>query len=194
MDNEKKSSSKADLDLIKQMVTESQGLTFFSSKHFLLWGLIIPIATLCTLIADIKESYSTISVIWIVCCAIGTLLSIVLGVMEKPTHKTKISSSYKVLWIGMGINAIAVVVFMLVGKIPLNITLGFIALLLASSLLVSGFMHKNSIIKIVSILWYVTGLILFLFDTYNAGYIMGIASLFLNFIPGIILRIKYGRS
>jgi len=179
-----------DIDLIKRMVNESQGFFPFKSNHFMLWGLAIPLATLITLIMDIQDKESYIGLVWGIVCGISTIISIIMGINQKPSHKTTISSIYSVVWICLLISNVIIITSLFLGLIPLNIVLAFISLLLGMAFFITGFMKKDPLIKIVAVLWYILAVIMIIVKNDNSGYIMGISTFFLNFVPGLILRKK----
>lgn len=179
-----------DIELIKQMLAESQNLLPFRSEHLILWGLIIPIATIGTFAFDLLGIEKFIGLIWAILCSIGGYLSFTIGKKITPKHKTKISSVYSMLWIGLLISILIIVVSIFAGLIPLNIALAFMAILLGLCFFATGYLYRNNTIKVISILWYLLAIVLLLVRNYNSGYIMGISSLFLNLIPGVVLRRK----
>lgn len=187
---ENKNSAIDEINLIKQMVNESQGLFPFNSSHFMLWGLAIPLATLITLILDIKGLESFIGLNWGVICGLGTIASIVLGVKQGGKHKTTISEVYKMVWIGVLIGNAIIITSLFLGYVPLNVVLAVVAMILGMAFITTGFLQKNIIIKTVAILWYVLAIVMLVVRNENSGYIMGISSFFLNFLPGFVLRKK----
>ena len=101
---------------------------------------------------------------------------------------TVFTKLFAVVWIGVIIGNFIVITFLITGIIPLNISLGIIALLLGMGSIVSGYMQKRLMIKVTSVLWYLLAIVLFLVKDSSASYIIGYSTFFLSFIPGILLR------
>lgn len=179
-----------DINLIKQMISESQGTALSIKKHFLLWGITIPLTTVIMNLFVINNLESWISNLWPFSCGVSALLSIIIGMKSSPRHKTVFIQLYKMVWISVLISITIVLVFIILGTIPLNIALAFISILVGLGSLISGYMQKSRMIKIVSIIWYLLAVVLLLNNSEVASYIIGYTSFFLLFIPGIMLKEK----
>lgn len=176
-----------DLLLIKQMVKESQGIFNSSKSYFILWGLAIPIATIITLIFDLNDLDGFIYIVWLGTTIPCSITSFILGIKSKRPHKTTFTSLYGVVWISIGIANLIVFTFLFSNSLPLHYSLAFLSLLLGMGYIVGGYMQKSKILKIAAVFWYILAVVMFLVENYYSGYIMGIASLFLTFLPGVLM-------
>lgn len=183
-----------DIELIKKMISESQGSNPFNSIFFILWGVTIPFATLLTLIFDLNNLARYIGYIWLVTIVTSTMVSIVLGKRDHiDNHKTVLSKAYSMLWIGLLISNSIVLIFLFTGLLPINFALFTSSLLLGLTCFGTGAIHRELIIKVVGLLWFVLGICILLLDKSYSGYIMGFSSLFLNLVPSILIRRKNER-
>lgn len=176
------------LELVKQMVSESQGAALSVKNYYILWGLTIPISTIVMFILINNQMGKFIPILWPITCGVSGLLSFLIGIKSKPLHKTVFTKLFSMVWFGIILGNLIAVLFISLKIIPLNISLGIIALLLGVGSIVSGYMQKNIVIKITSIAWYILAIILFISESLTASYIIGISTFFLCFIPGILLR------
>lgn len=177
-----------DLELIKRMVTESQGLFSFGSIYFILWGIIVPIATTGMLIADINGAYELIGPIWAIVCTLGGIISAIIGSKAKIPHKTLFTSLYGVVWLSLSFGYFMAIISLFFNLMEANISLCIIAMLLAVGHIIGGYMHKSKALIISGIIWYLISMFLIIFKFDIMGYVMGFAPLFISLIPGIILR------
>ncbi len=178
-----------DIELIKKMIGESQGSNPFNSIFFILWGITIPVATLITLIFDLNNLDRYIGYIWFITVLTSTIVSIILGKRDQTdNHKTVLSKAYSMLWIGLLISNSIVLIFLFTNILPLNFALFTTSLLLGLTCFGTGAIHREPIIKVVGLLWFVLGISILLIQESYSGYIMGFASLFLNLIPSMLIR------
>lgn len=177
-----------ELDLIKQMVNESQGLFNSSRSFFILWGLAIPFATILTLLFDINNLDNYIYIIWIGTTIPCSITSFIIGLKSSKPHKTIFTGLYGVVWISIGTANLIIFTLLFTNILPLSLTLGFLSILLGIGYIIGGYMQKSRILKISAAFWYILAVVMFLVENNYSGYIMGIASLFLTFLPGVLMR------
>lgn len=196
MDNLQQHQKKAlqDLQTIKTFIEEGQKSLGDNGFHFILWGLLIPCATLVfyLLLDLVGTTYPLfITAFWPVVSLCGALVSILVGVFSGKKDKIK-GYAQKIstqLWIGFLITLfiISIIPFLLSGQIVPGF-LGYIALVLGLAYWVYGSIIQLVWFRTISFVWWATAILIAVStEWFTVSVIMAAATFVCSFIPGLIL-------
>ena len=191
MSNEpEKLSAQQSLEIITSMIRQAKGNIQKSSFHYLLWGWTILIANLGVYLLiklTAVENPFLMFLITIPAAIISTVYGMVQGRhVTAPTILDRVSMW---LWIGFGINCFILWIF---GK-QIGWNIGPVVITLcALPTLVSGIMLKFRPLMIGGVIFWVSGIILFMVDMETQFLVSAIAIAVGYLVPGYMLRRSEG--
>ena len=158
MDNVNEGQKKAlqDLQTIKGFLEEGQQALSDNGFHFMLWGILIPVATLGyrALLAWTQSGTAIMSIYWMCICLAGALVSVIAGVR---TGKKSRSKGYAVrvnalFWSGFFLSILVAIVVTFMGmKEASPMLLAYIALILGLAYWIHGSMIQLLWFRLLSI-------------------------------------------
>lgn len=161
--------------------------------HFIIWGLMIPIATGFNYLLVYLEKWKLIGPLWGIAALVGVVLSIVVSVRRRgprvETHGAIVQVS---VWIASWVTMVLMMAAgFITGGIKLNIMMMLIAFLMANAVFISGFLSGTRMLKLLAAGWWAAGIICIFTHEYKASMVVAIATFLFSFIPGVILDRKY---
>ena len=196
--NEDQLKAMQDLQTIKGFLEEGQRALSDNGFHFMLWGILIPVATLGyrALIGWTQSGSALLSIYWMCVCLAGALVSIVVGVR---TGKKSRSRGYAVkvnalFWSGFFLSilvAFAVTFLGMKGASPM--LLSYVALILGLAYWIHGSMIQLFWFRLLSIGWWVVAIAIAGNSWMIASTLLASATFALSFIPGFILYRKQAK-
>jgi len=200
MDNVNEGQKKAlqDLQTIKGFLEEGQQALSDNGFHFMLWGILIPVATLGyrALLAWTQSGTAIMSIYWMCICLAGALVSVIAGVR---TGKKSRSKGYAVrvnalFWSGFFLSILVAIVVTFMGmKEASPMLLAYIALILGLAYWIHGSMIQLLWFRLLSIGWWVVAIAIAGNSWNIASTLLASATFALSFIPGFILYRKQAK-
>ena len=200
MDNVNEDQKKAmqDLQTIKSFLEEGQQALSDNGFHFMLWGILIPVATLGyrALLAWTQSGTAIMSIYWLCVSLAGALVSIIAGVR---TGKKSRSKGYAVrvnalFWSGFFLSILVAIVVTFLGmKDASPMLLAYIALILGLAYWIHGSMIQLLWFRLLSTGWWVVAIAIAGNSWNIASTLLASATFALSFIPGFILYRKQAK-
>lgn len=180
-----------ELQTIKNFIQEGRSKLKDNGSHMILWGIIIPVATLGSYLLERFLGPEIHIFFWPISMGLGGIAAALLG-MSQGKKKRATSFADRVstyLWIGMLIALATAMVSSFILKVttPLNI-LRPTCLLLGLAYWVHSSLIKLSWIRLVALGWWILAVLVGFLDWNTASWIMAGGTMLLSLVPGVILR------
>ncbi|MBI9108122.1 MAG: hypothetical protein JEZ04_15340 [Spirochaetales bacterium] len=161
--------------------------------HFIIWGLLIPVATGFNYLLVYLEKWKSIGLLWGTVALVGIVLSIVVSVRRRgaraETHGGRVQAA---VWIACWITMMLIMAAgFITGGMKLNFMMMLIAFIMANAVFISGFLSGTRMLKLLAAGWWATGIVCAFTHEYTASIIVALATFLLSFIPGVILDRRY---
>jgi hypothetical protein len=184
--NEKTLTHDESLQIIQRMILTAKNRITENGFHFILWGILIIIASLAEYFIQKSDLGIQANLSWIVMPLIGVPTALVYEFRRNRTDHTRgfVDTWYKYLWLGFGITlvvTIAISVLQHMSPIP------FILALVGFATFVSGTIYKSVPLIIGGIIFWISGLLCLLVPPPEQLLINAAATLTGYIIPGILL-------
>lgn len=184
-----------DLKVIKKMMESCRAKQQDSAIFNILWGTVIPLTTITTQYLVQLQLYNAIAYVWPIVCFGSFIVTIFIGIHHsKKVPQSLYNKVESALWGAIGITIGFTTFLFFINNLPINIAMMIIGLLLGIGYFVSSFLTELIMTKIIAIMWWIIGIIVVFLEGYFSAYIIGIAPLFLMFLPNLILVINKKRQ
>lgn len=187
--DEQKSQAVEDLKFVRKIMENCAKKQQDDGIYYIVWGGIVPIATVLTYLFIQLEKFTAISWLWVFSIALGFVISFFVG-KNRNTKKAQTQGEklQSIIWLACYISLFLMAVSAYISKtIGFNETMAMLSFILAIAVFVSGFLSGTTLLKIMAIGWWITGFICSFTTGYNASIVVAISTFCLFFIPGIIL-------
>lgn len=198
-----KEEAEFNLAFIKQIMVDSRRSTIDNGKYYLLWGIVIGIASMANYLivknADelTKDINNFTGWIWANAILVGWVFSIVWGIRDgkKAKNKTMAGKIIGILWLGMGITGF---ILAMAGTISGSISPWSFCPLFAGLLgygnFVSGTIHDSWMMKVMAFGWWAGAVWMFFIRSVDVLAVYSIFLFLFSIIPGIILYFKWKKE
>jgi len=172
--------------------------------YFILWGLLIPVATALSYVLGAAGMGWAVAVVWVITWLSGGAGSAFLSRRRNPDGVGALAGKlYNGLWISLGsglLVLVAATVLPMIGTaldltevtgLGLKDALFGIGLLMGLAFMVSGAFSSLRWMRPLALLWWVAGLVALFVPLIWAPAVIATATAVLNLIPGIILSKRY---
>lgn len=185
----------SEISFIKKVIEDSRRATFDNGKYYILWGIIIGIASILTYFGSVKNlPENFINWVWMNCIIIGWAFTIIWGIKDrkKIKHITFAGKMISHTWIGAGIT-MAVIAFVGITTkvIPYDAICPIIAAVLGGANYISSRIQRSGFILAVAFGWWAGATLLFFMTGINVILVFGILLSLFSVIPGIILYYRW---
>lgn len=189
MDDIDRKRAAGDLKVVRTMMENCSRRQQDDGIHFIIWGLLIPIATGFNYLLVYLEKWKMIGFLWGIAGAAGCALSIIVSIKRHrdipSTHGGMVQAS---VWIASWISIILMLAAGFIsGSMKLNMMMAILAFMLAGAVFVSGFLSGTAMLKYASAGWWAAGILCVFTHEYKASIVIAAATFILSFIPGVIL-------
>jgi len=196
MTDEDREKAAGDLKVVRTIMESCAKRQQNDGIYFIIWGLLIPLATGCNYLLVYLEKWNFFGPLWAVVMLTGGSLSFLVSLRRKRrgsvTHGARVQSA---LWLGCCFSIVLLMAAsFLSGDVKINIIMMFVAFLMANTVFISGMLSGTGILKLLSSLWWAAGIICAILPEYDAPIVLGGATFVLSFIPGLILDRRYRAS
>jgi hypothetical protein len=182
-----------DLGTIRAFLEEGQKHLDESGFHFILWGTLIPVATVVSYVleASLPQGNAFLSLYWPLVAGIGAIVSVIAGILtgQKRRVRNFASKVNAFFWQGFLVAAVVLSVIDLTqrpGSIPLY--LSHLSILLGLAYWIHGSMLGLPWFRRFALAWWLASPALAFLDWSIAAWVMAGTTFVSSFIPGIILR------
>lgn len=184
--NDKNLTHDESLKIIQSMIITAKNRITENGFHFLLWGILVIIASITEYVLQITGSGFKENIAWIVMPIVGAPIAFIYELKRNRKGRTEgyVDTWYKFLWLGFVITLIMIVV------ISVNQHMSPIPFILANvgfSTFVSGSIYKFKPLIIGGIIFWVSSLLCIVFPGPDQLLINAIATLAGYIVPGILL-------
>jgi len=192
MNQERKNQAVEDLKFVRKVMENCARKQQDDGVYFIIWGLLIPIATIVTNVCIHFEQYKLIGLVWLLSCLIGTFTSVFIGI--KQNIKKTASQGVKlqsIIWLSCYISMLLMAISAFISKaIGFNEIMAMLSFILAIGVFISGFLSGTKLLRFMAIGWWITGMVCAFTKNYDASIVVTISTFCLFFIPGIILHLR----
>lgn len=188
----------SEIRFIKKVMDDSRRATLDNGKYYILWGMVIGIASIGTYIG-VKNNWEEnfINWVWMNSIVIGWILSIIFGIRDrkKERHKTFAGKMIAHTWIGAGITmALLAFVGITTKVIPYDAICPLVAAMLGGANYVSSRVQRSGLILSVAFGWWAGSIVLFLMNGIEIMLVNGVMLILFSLIPGFILYFKWKKE
>jgi hypothetical protein len=174
---------------IKKIIEDSRKSIIYSGKEFIFWGILASIGMIGTEILEILHLYLNILWFWVIIIGIGWLFAIYNYFKEQKSRRiySFAEKIVKVVWVGCGIS-MALIGFLgpYTRGLHYNYINSALAAILGSAYFITGFIIDSKLLRLLSFLWWLGSILMFLFfSAYNLWIMAGMMILF-QVVPGIM--------
>lgn len=177
------------LVVIQRMVDIAKNKIDESGSHFLLWGVLVILASTTQYIM-IESNYADLSYwVWFIMPLVGVKIAFIYEYKrrKKAPTKTKFDKIYNALWLGLGIT-LALSIFLSV-SLKVN-PIPFILLLVGLAIFVSGAIFRFNPLIVSALVFWTASMVCLKFEQHHQLVINAVA-LFLGYIiPRVLLYAK----
>lgn len=172
--------------------------------YFLLWGLLIPVATVLSYVLGAAGMPWAVGIVWLIAGSGGGFAGSILSRRRNPEGIGTLGARlYTAIWLSLGS---ALLVLVIAGLLPfvlqgagLNQTPGItlqealfvVTVLMGMSFMISGTFASLWYMRLLSILWWGAGLGVLLVPAFWAPAVVAATTAILNIIPGLVLSRRY---
>lgn len=168
-----------------------------NGMHYINWSIVTALGIIGTYLI-VMTQMPGIYIMWLWAAAIGLgwVLSFVMG--GKESMKRPMNFAEKMLtsvWVASGITmTILAFVGLMTGAVHPNLIPAFIATIIGIPYYLSGVIYNLSWFKMLSLAWWVAGIVFFIWQSFHALAVLGVLMIFCQTLPGIYLYRKYNRE
>jgi len=174
------------LQIIQRMINEVQNRLTENGFHFLLWGVLVIIASLTQFFMIVNNPVLHSYYVWFAMPLIGIPIAFIYEWKKNKKNKTKTHSEklFGLLWLGFGITITVVIFAAIYYKIsPMSFILAFVGL----ATFVSGCIYKFKPLILGSIIFWISSIACVFIINHHQLLVMAIATLLGYILPGILL-------
>lgn len=177
----------ATLSYIKTFLDKSRLVFRENGFHYLYWGIAVPVWTGLTYLLGHLGLYRLIGWSWMLLYAVSLVIINIRERRRDRKIRTFAGSIMGYLWIGMLATAAIIILMMLIsGNISLKPSLAVLAAMLGMAFFVTGALMENKKVSLLGGGWWLVCLIMGLIPEFWAPAFMALATILLDFIPGLI--------
>ena len=193
MSNNDREKAIEDLKVVRSIMESCARRQRDTGIYFMIWGLLIPAATVVNYIIVHFERWNLFAPLWGTVIVLGCILSASTGIRRGRGGTMNHADRMQVaVWGGcIGVMAIMMALSFITGDIHLNLIMTVIALLMANAVFISAVMSGTRMLYVFAAGWAVAGIICAFLPQYTAPAVLGSVSFVLSFIPGLILELRY---
>lgn len=184
--NDKNLTHDESLQIIQSMILTAKNRITENGFHFLLWGILVIIASITQYVLLVSGSGIQSNLSWMVMPVIGLPIAFVYEYRRNRKVRTQghIDGWYKYLWLGFGITLIIMV---LISVIQHMSPIPFILAIVGFATFVSGSIYKFSPLVFGGIIFWIASLLCIVFPGPEQLLINAISTLAGYILPGILL-------
>ncbi len=182
-----------ELQFIRKIVDEGKRSVVYNGKDYIFWGIIVIAGMMATFIAHMNHLYFNYFLIWVVLIPIGWAYSL----YNRREHKIKFPSTYagKLIAAVWGSAGIAMTIIGFIGTSsgtikPMAIS-PILSIIMGAAYYISGKIVDIKWISMLSLGWWIGGIVLLYVTNVYSFLIMALLMLFFQTIPGIIIYKNY---
>jgi len=182
-----------DLGTIRSFLEEGQRHFDESGFHFILWGTLIPVATIAYWFIErnCTPNNPVLTLFWPIIGGFGALVSFVIGFSTGKKRRVKnfATSINGLFWQGFFIAAILLsLIDILHGAGRITLYLSHLAILLGLAYWIHGSILRLRWFRGFALIWWVASPVLVMLDWSIASWVMAGTTFLSSLVPGIILR------
>ena len=188
----------SEISFIKKVIDDSRQATLDNGKYYILWGVIVGIASILTYIG-VKNNVdgNFINWVWMNCIVIGWVLSFIFMYKDRKKERTKTFAGKMIghTWLAAGIT-MAVIAFVGIPAkvIPYDAICPVIAAVAGGANYISSRIQNSGFILSVAIGWWIGSGILFFLDGIDVILAYGIMLSLFSIIPGLVLYYRWKKE
>ncbi len=191
MKEESSMNPQEELELITQMLAESRKTFVSMGFSSMIWGAFVCVGTALSYVFGSLGWYTAIGVLWAVLMIGAFLLVGWHGRREvRRQHKTTpLNRIFNEIWafVFSAIIFYEIVSLLQPQKITLSFVLCVVSVLVGTAYWISSSMTHYAIVRVVSIVWIVSSIIVLLVPPFWSPAVVGICTFLCEFVPGIYL-------
>lgn len=197
MNNQNKQQQQAmeQLQTIKTFFEEGQKNLGDNGFHFMLWGLLIPLATVVFQLLPrwFGAEHIALIIFWPATALAGSIVSVIAGLRSAQRSRTKgyALRLNSLLWQGFLISMLVIFVVLFTSSRTVEpVLLSYIALLLGLAYWVHGAMIQLPWFRILALVWWLSAILMAFCEWPAAQLCMAGTTFLCSFIPGLFLHLK----
>lgn len=188
----------SEITFIKKVIEDSRRATLDNGKYYILWGVLIGIASILTY-AGVSKGLpdNFINWVWMNCIVIGWVLTIILLVKDrkKERHNTFAGRIITHTWVGAGVTMAVIAFIGITTKvIPYDAICPIIAAISGGANYISSRVQKSGFILAVAIGWWIGAGIMFFMQGIEIILFYGVLLSLFSIIPGIVLYYRWKKE
>lgn len=188
----------SEISFIKKVMEDSRRATLDNGKYYILWGVIVGIASILTYIG-VKQKIegNFINWVWMNCIITGWVFSIIFGIKDRKKERNKTFAGRMIMhtWIGAGFT-MAVIAFVGIPAkvIPYDAICPVIAAIAGGANYISSRVQKSPFILVVAFGWWIGAGIMFFMKGIDIILFYGILLSLFSIIPGFVLYFRWKKE
>ncbi|MBS1514661.1 MAG: hypothetical protein JSS63_06500 [Bacteroidetes bacterium] len=191
------SNIESEILFIKRVIEESRKSALNNGKYYILWGVLISIASLATYLIEKLDFDFNPNYLWGVCILAGWFFSGYWGYKEGKNPKTTglASKVIPALWSSLGITMMVIVLAGIIsGSIKYVSISPLIAAVIGVGYFTSGTIYSDTMLKVLAFCWWGASVVMFNLSGIEVLLANGIFIIVFQVIPGFILLSKWKKD
>jgi hypothetical protein len=188
----------SEISFIKKIIDDSRQATLDNGKYYILWGVIVGIASILTYIG-VKNNIdgNFINWVWMNCIIIGWVLTFIFMFKDRKKERNNTFAGKMIMhtWVGAGVT-MAVIAFVGITTkvIPYDAICPIIAAIAGGANYISSRVQRSGFILAVAFGWWAGSALLFFMDGIEIMLVYGILLSLFSIIPGIVLYFRWKKE
>lgn len=178
----------SELDFIKKIMEDSRKIVILDAKPFIFWGLIIALGQIANYLFIKMQFDINPYIFWAVLIVLGWAYSMFFFFRASKIKQpfTFASKILLAVWTSCGIS---MTLIGFISSLTWNINpTPFITVIMGIGYYITGYLSEFKWIKYISLGWWLSTIILFLWPGFQSAIIMALSMIFFQVIPGIVIN------